>query len=138
MLGSLTYIASEYDSFSHSITKLNSQNQTLTKDIQTLTGSVVRTSQQQTETEKLDDLEQYGRRENLEIHGVPWTRNECTNEIVQKVAKVLHVKLTSNDISTSHRLFNSDIVNAYEKNQHPPIIVRFANRDKKMNCFVNA
>ena len=62
MLESLTYIASEYDSFSNSITKLISQNQTLTKDIQTLTGSVVRTSQQQTETEKkLDDLEQYCR-----------------------------------------------------------------------------
>ena len=73
MLGSLTYIASEYNSFSNSITKSISQNQTLTKDIQTLTGSVVRTSQQQTETEKkLDDLEQYGRRKNLEIHGIPW------------------------------------------------------------------
>ena len=135
MLGSLTYIASEYDSFSNSITKLNSQNQTLTKDIQTLIGSVARTSQQQTETEKLDDLEQYGRRENHEIHGVPWTRNACTNEIVQKVAKILNVKLTSNDISTSHRLFNSGIVNANEKNQHPPIIVRFANRDKRNELF---
>ena len=51
MLGSLTYITCEYNSFSNNITKLNNQNQTLTKNVQTLTGSVARTSQQQTETE---------------------------------------------------------------------------------------
>ena len=78
---------------------------------------------------------EYGRRENLEIHGVLWTRNECTNEIIQKVAKVLNVKLTGDNISTSHRLFNSDIVSAYEKNQYPPIIVCFANRDKRNELF---
>ena len=43
------------------------------------------------EIEKIDGLEQYGRRQNLEIAGVPQQPNENTNSIVLKVAKLLNV-----------------------------------------------
>ena len=49
----------------------------------------------------LDKLEQYGRRENLKIHGVPTVRNESTNQIVKTMAKALNVQLDERHISTS-------------------------------------
>ena len=96
--------------------------------------------------EQLDALEQYGRRDNLEIHNIPWTKNENTNEIVKKIADTLNVKLDDHDISTSHRIYsnqtpkpNSPNINLKQTEaggyEHPPIIVRFVNRDKRNEIF---
>ena len=51
------------------------------------------------EIEKIDELEQYGRRQNLEIAGVPQQPNENTNSIVIEVAKLLNVVVPSDHIS---------------------------------------
>ena len=53
---------------------------------------------------QLDDLEQYGGRENLEIHGVLLKRDEITNEIVKSVVSSLNVRLNDNQISITKRL----------------------------------
>ena len=53
------------------------------------------------------DLEQYTRRECLEIRGIPIASNpseEQTNNIVKDVGKLLGVDITENDISVSHRM----------------------------------
>ena len=55
-------------------------------------------------TEKLDAVEQYGRRQNLEIKGVPIVYREDTNKIVVEVARSLNIDNSTDDISTSHRL----------------------------------
>ena len=113
--------------------KLQKINQKLTVDIDNLNKSIWKINKQQYETEEqLDDLEQYGQRENLEIHGIPWTKQENTNEIVQKVARELNVKVSESDISTSHRL---PLGMLNDKNHHPPIIVRFSNQDKRNEVF---
>jgi len=56
------------------------------------------------EVQKVDALEQFGRRQNLEIIGVLEQRGENTNKIVTEVAKLLDVELLPSHISTSHRL----------------------------------
>lgn len=82
------------------------------------------------EASKLDSLDQYGRRQNLEIVGIPITKGENTNAIVTEVAELLQVKIAPGDISTSHRL--------QSKNDKPPsIIVRFVNRDVRNNFYKN-
>ena len=53
---------------------------------------------------KMDENEQYDRRQNLEIAGIPSKTGENTNKIVQEVAKLMNVNLTEDLISTSHRL----------------------------------
>ena len=53
--------------------------------------------------EKIDAIEQYGHRPNLEIVRVPFIV-ENTNKIAIDVAKVLNVELSENQISTIHRL----------------------------------
>ena len=70
---------------------------------------------------QLEELDQYGRRENLEVHGIPWSQNENTNAIVKKVTESLKVKLDDKDISTSHRLHpnNKLIGNRPSKRQNP-------------------
>jgi len=83
-------------------------------------------------------LEQYGRRENLEIHGVPVSSGDNTNQIVHKVAKIMDVRLSESQISTSHRLLvsqkvknKSPVRKGNDYLQHPSIIVQFSNRDKR-------
>ena len=83
----------------------------------------------------MKELEQYGRRENLEIHGVPWSKNQNTNEIVKKVAKQLNVTLISSDISTFPGFLTLTFIQAIPPRLHPPIIVRFSNRDKRNKIF---
>ena len=55
---------------------------------------------------KLDGMEQYGRRENIRIHGVPEsTGNRDDGEmVVLEIAKKLNVNLESGDIQRAHRL----------------------------------
>ena len=81
------------------------------------------------ETILRDELEQYGRRDNLEIHRIPVSPNENTNEIIKKVAQKLNVRLLDSDISTSHRI-------PAMNGKHPAITVKFSNRDKR-NIFSN-
>ena len=80
---------------------------------------------------------------------IPLADNEDTGIIVQNVAKALKVQLSKSDISTSHRFFNSNLNDQHQKlfnhrdqqpsavhrNQPPPIIIRFCNRDKRNEMF---
>ena len=61
-------------------------------------------TQREEEEEKVDSLEQCGRRQNLEIAGILVRKNENTNNIVTAVAKMVNMKITPNQVSTSHRL----------------------------------
>ena len=79
-----------------------------------------------------DDLQSYLRRDLLEIHGVPMSEDEKTDEIVLKVAKliVLDLVLNVNDISISHRL-------PAAMGRVPVIIAKFVRRsvrDRFFNC----
>ena len=49
-------------------------------------------------------LEQYTRRECVEIRGVPHKPDESTNAIVKVVGKAVHVEIADIDISVSHPL----------------------------------
>ena len=53
---------------------------------------------------KVDELEQYGRRQNFEIVGVLQKVDKNTNAIVLEIAKMLDVDKLPNHISTFHRL----------------------------------
>ena len=93
----------------------------------------------------LDEVEQYRRRENLEIHGIPMIRNRNTNHIAKTIAKCLNVELDHSHISTFHHLFQNsnnfsgtsnspnqqNRKNIRNSSKPPPIIVRLTNRDKR-------
>ncbi|KAK3752857.1 hypothetical protein QZH41_000329 [Actinostola sp. cb2023] len=54
--------------------------------------------------DKDDDLEMYTRKYNLEIHGIPVTKEEDLEEIVIKVAESVGVDIDDDDIDIVHRL----------------------------------
>ena len=65
-----------------------------------------------------DALEQYTRKFNVEIHGVPEYEGENPQDIVMKIGLKMSVDVTTQDIDIVHRLFrNSQAIK--------PIIVRF-------------
>ena len=138
LIGSMSFLSKEYDDFLAE----KHDNKNLMNDINGLKSSVKSMSDQQTMMkEELDALEQYGRRENLELHGIPIRENENTNQIVRKVANLLDVEIKESDISTSHRLPNQHQQNFMKQNsgsqayKTSSIIVRFANRDKRNELY---
>lgn len=77
-----------------------------------------------------DDLEQYGRRECVEIRGVPVPfdpKSEDTNAVVKSVGNLMGITVTDNDISVSHRMPQSK---RYKGKQRGPsaIIAKFTRR----------
>ena len=101
----MAYLANEYDDSRIKIAESanlaeNNQAALIRLDHRT---RQIEINLKETATE-LEQLEQYGRRENLEIHGIPINKEESTNQIVKHVATLLKVELTNDQISTSHRL----------------------------------
>ena len=71
----------------------------------------------------LNELQQYGRRECIEVSGVPPTDNEDSEEIIMAIAKEIGVTLENNEISACHRV---------KKAKGDPIIIaKFTNRKIK-------
>ncbi|XP_068697258.1 uncharacterized protein [Montipora foliosa] len=81
-------------------------------------------------TKANNDLEQYTRRECVEIRGVPQKPDESTNTIVKEVGKAVGVEIADIDILVSHRLPPSKSYKS-RKPGPPPIIVKFVRRDTK-------
>ena len=119
-------INSQYESLKEKCDKLIVTNQKQESVIKELKAqSTTLKSCNEKEKEKVDALEQYGRRQNLEIGGVPLKEGENTNEIAIEVAKMLNVSLTPDQISTFHRLQTRPKPTNSEPAASPPIIVRF-------------
>ncbi|XP_052129407.1 uncharacterized protein LOC127750851 [Frankliniella occidentalis] len=68
---------------------------------------------------------EYSRRNNLEIHGIPFQAGEDVIDLVIKVASEIEVELNPDQIDVAHRLPTKS------KAKPPPIICKFVNRWKK-------
>ena len=76
-IGSLSFLASEYHDFRDKIASITYENLELRKNLSGLTETIGMINKNLTKTEEqLEALEQYGRRDNLEIHNIPWTKSE--------------------------------------------------------------
>ena len=53
---------------------------------------------------ELDNLEQYTRKNSLEIHGIPEDAYESTEDVILKVREVLGINIQPQDIKISHKL----------------------------------
>ena len=56
----------------------------------------------ETNNANLKELNQFGRRENLEFHGVPVTANEDVTKLVVEISELLGVDLNQSDLSIAH------------------------------------
>ena len=71
-----------------------------------------------------DDLEQYTRKNSLEIHGIPEDAYPSTEAAVIKVAEALNITIEPEEIEISHKL-----------NRGKSIIVKFCNHKVKSKLY---
>ena len=134
---SQAFIGNQYDSLKAEYDKLIEVNTLQKEEISNLKSQAAALKTQEIKDSiKVDELEQYGKRQNLEIVGVPEKEDENTNAIVLEVAKMLDVDIMSSHISTSHRLPKKK---ASSRNNYgsSPIIVRFTSRDIRNQIYAN-
>ena len=83
--------------------------------------------------DKLEQLEQYTRRTNIRIFGIPENKDEDTDQLVREFCKKeLNLDLKNEEISRSHRVGKKRILSS----RHPrPIIVRLARHNTKVEIL---
>jgi hypothetical protein len=74
---------------------------------------------------QMRDMQQYSRLSNIEIVGIPASKNENIYAVLEKVASSIDVPWARGDISVAHRLPSS------QKDRHPNIVVRFISRSTR-------
>ncbi|XP_039282941.1 uncharacterized protein LOC120351061 [Nilaparvata lugens] len=74
-------------------------------------------------TDKLDALEQYGRKNTLEIRGVPFSENENVRDLVLATCRAVGVDVGAEAIDICHRL------KASAAQPTPAIVAKFVRRD---------
>ena len=84
-------------------------------------------------SDKLDESEQYSRRESCRINGVTEMEVENTDDLVVKVGEAIGVSITVDDINRSHRVGNPERY----VGKCRPIIVRFKGYSTKRNFIKN-
>ena len=77
---------------------------------------------------QLDELQQYTRRDCLEINGIPSLPDDDPEQLVMELTEVIGVQLIPDHISIAHRL-------PANKNNRPRIIVKFTQRTKKEEFY---
>ncbi|XP_054279129.1 uncharacterized protein LOC128997514 [Macrosteles quadrilineatus] len=82
-------------------------------------------------TEQLQDLQQYSRIDNLEVVGVPLTKNEDVYAVLKAVANTIGTPWKYEDISIAHRVPST-------RQKHPNIIVKFTRRASRMTWLLAA
>ena len=89
-------ISTKYDKLKDGYSKLIETNKKQDAEIKKLKAeSNEMSAQGAKEASKLDAIEQYGRRQNLGIVGIPVTSNENTNATVREIAELLQVTISS-------------------------------------------
>lgn len=79
--------------------------------------------------DRVRNLEQYSRRSNVEISGIPPSPNEDVRTIVQDAGAAIGVEIRPEDVAAAHR------IPTYKKDRIPSIVVQFRDRGMRDNCI---
>lgn len=95
----------ELDSLKTSIKKAENQNIVLEDELFTARNKINEQEEEIAELYQLqDNLEQYTRKQSLEICGIPAGAYASTEEAVLKIASALNVTMSAEDINISHKI----------------------------------
>lgn len=105
---SMSFLATKYDAILTEVTGLREENKELKKEVETLKAKESSTRQLADDlVMEVSEMNQYGRRMNLEIHGVDMNGDigkEDLNLALERVAKDINVKFDTKEIHQAHRL----------------------------------
>lgn len=123
---SLQFFSDKIDSSCQVMKQLSVQFEQLRKENEEMKAKTVFLSTEVQELRnRLRNLEQYSRVNNIEINGLPTTKDESVRDLLKDVAKTIGVEVQSSDISAAHR------VPSFKKDRDPALIIQFTNRTKK-------
>lgn len=81
---------------------------------------------------RLDEIDNYSRINNVVVYGIPMTENEAPLEVTEKIGSVLGVPLPRVQVDIAHRLRSRNT------NMPPPFIIKLLNRWKKEELMTAA
>ncbi|XP_014670273.1 PREDICTED: uncharacterized protein LOC106811234 [Priapulus caudatus] len=120
------FLAAKYEELVEELDRNNKKTKALEDRNSVLEASNIAQEERIINLEKsLDNLEQYGRRDCVEITNIPWSDQENPSTIVKKIATNMGLQMTDGDISTAHRLPKP------RSGAAPTIIVKFTRRDMR-------
>lgn len=120
---SVAFMSKKYDDFIvefNAEKKLNQQRFTLLETVKKENASLH--TDNKNLKEKLNNLEQYTRNRNIEIHGIEEKPKEELGDIMKELAMSLHLPLQTTDVDVIHRLGEK------KDKKRRPIIVQFTTR----------
>jgi len=89
-------------------------------------------SQNEALEHSVNELEQYSRKPCLEFQGIPYTKDESTDELIIELAQKIGVNICNSDINISHGLAQPT-----NSNPNPGIIAKFHSRKVRDAVFSN-
>jgi hypothetical protein len=131
---SVNFVSEKFDSLTMRVSEMEGkcEDKFLKAEILRLSNVVKQHS------EVVSNIEQYSRRDCVEISGLPEESDEDTNALTIKVGSLMGLKINESDISVSHRLPLKRQSQSYSSrlrpragavsntvDQHPKIIVKF-------------
>jgi regulator of replication initiation timing len=131
---SLELLSSKYDELLKTCNSLKKEVNSLKIENKSLKAEIVASKEKITlNANDINDLEQYSRRDCLEIRGIPQYKDEDTDDLVKKVGELIDVNLRYDDISVSHRLSNGIQTrdDGVQIKRVPSIIVKFTKRSDR-------
>ena len=119
----------------NSVDNLKKDNKRLKKEFRELNDYVEDAEEKIIDLEiKVNKLDQYMRRENIVISGIPdFVPQLHLEEKVSEILQSIDVKVESNDFHAIHRLQKD----RKDKDQPAKVIVRFVNRKNAIKCLTN-
>ena len=129
-LKSVQFMSSNFEKLRMDVLEIKRENQYLRN------GNITLTKRMDFLQRQLEDLDQYGRRQNFEIHGLPISDNENTEKLALKVLQKIDENISLSDRDVAHRIGRQkDDKGKIKKTR--PIIVRFTTRKVRNKIYKN-
>jgi len=116
----IQFLSSQYDDLMKEVKEMREENKMLKEENKDIKKKLLKSEEAVTDlTQRVEEMEMYGRRVNLEIFGVPVRgrlQDENTTAVVEKIAEEIGVTYDPRDIHKLHRL-------QQRKDGKPPIIL---------------
>ena len=136
MANSLTFLNSQYEDLLNKVKNMEEEKKEAAAETLRLKTEVLKLNNEiGSWRTNFDNLEQYSRRDCLEIRGVPVTEREDTTKIISNVGSMIGVEINETDVSISHRLPAPRSSTVNTTNVHPSIIVKFVRRELRERFY---
>ena len=121
---SINFLSEKYDDLLSKVAEMDQTNKSLINENKFLRESLHDSKNQLDQLkQEVNNMEQYTRRECLEIRGVPVQPDENTNQIISNIRELIDVDVSDNDKAVSHRLaVEKRKSNSYSSKVHAAII----------------